>query len=111
MNQDIRSPIFSQKRMDDSTKFRIVREVPAWGVIVLVLTVITFLSGQAITAFYGQRELSGQVKDLIIRVERLTLEISAKNITDVKHDMMLDDLRRRISDLETLETQRHRPSR
>jgi outer membrane murein-binding lipoprotein Lpp len=97
----------THRTSDNGQSYRIVREVPAWGVVTLILTVAVFGGGQAIALFYGQREqgaqierLSARVVELTAQVARLAEEVASKNIADVRHDMLIDDLRRRIVEVE-----------
>lgn len=95
-------------RTNDPERFRIVREVPAWGVVTLIMTVAVFGGGQAITLYFGQKEqgeaigrLSLRVVELTTQVSRLAEEVAAKNLADVRHDMLIDDLRRRMAEIES----------
>lgn len=96
----------SQTRAQDPS-IRIVREIPLWGLISLLLTVAMFGAGQFISQYYAQQAQATAIAALTIRIESLVTEvkllnaqINIKDTKDVQHDTQISNLERRVSDLE-----------
>lgn len=94
-------------RATDGKQYKVVREVPAWSVFLLLASILTFGAGQALALWVGQREqqrtlteLTSRVIELTTEVSRLTEKINGKDMADIRHDLRLDDLGRRITVLE-----------
>jgi len=94
-------------RVSDPKQYRVVREVPVWGVVVLLVGGFVFAAGQAIALYVGQREqqkslidLTSRVIELTVEVAKVTEKLNTKDVADVRHDLRLDDLSRRLANLE-----------
>lgn len=96
-----------KRRAEDKDGIRIIREIPLWGVVTLVASGVIFGAGQAISQFYAQREQEASLGRMYKLLEEVTLQlrtiqvdIKAKDIKDVQHDMGILDLQRRLDALD-----------
>jgi len=87
-------------RASDEQPIRVVRQIPLWGVITMVVTAATFAIATSINQFYGQQRLIEQVAELTTQIKSLTIEVNGKNLKDIEHDIKIADIVRRVSILE-----------
>lgn len=88
---------------DDPNRLRIVRDVPLWGIIMLVLGG----AGQGVALYYGQQagnratvDLKEIVLELRAEIRELRIEFGIKNMELSRHEQRISDHDRRITALE-----------
>lgn len=80
----------------DDPPVKITREIPLpWLVGIVAIGVF-----QAILIWFNQQAQTEQIKTLGSDVRALSVDIGAKNLKDVEHDLKLSDHERRIVGLE-----------
>ena len=90
-------------RADDPEGVTIDRKLPLWGIVLLVVT----FAGQGILVWNGQnlqaaelRHQSEQIHDLTTQVKAMAATLNAKDAVDVKQDLRIDELERRLLTME-----------
>lgn len=90
-------------RIDDPAPIRIVREVPLWGIVIMLFSIVA----QAVSLFYAQQSQGESIQRMTVRIVELTSEIrqlsvsaNVKDIKDAEHDFKLQDHERRLANVE-----------
>ena len=90
-------------RVTDPDAVTIDRKIPLWG----VLSVVGGLLVQAVLVWNGQalqaseiRHQSEQIQDLTQQVKAMAALLAAKDGIDIKQDLRIDELGRRVTALE-----------
>ena len=90
-------------RADDPEGVTIDRKIPLWG----VLSVVGGLLVQAVLVWNGQalqaaeiRHQSDQIQDLTQQVKAMAALMAAKDGIDIKQDLRIDEIGRRVTALE-----------
>lgn len=90
-------------RITDHEAVTIDRKIPLWG----VLSVVGGLLVQAVLVWNGQalqaaeiRHQSDQIQDLTQQVKAMAAVMAAKDGIDIKQDLRIDELGRRVTSLE-----------
>lgn len=90
-------------RTSDPDAVTIDRKIPLWG----VLSVVGGLLIQAVLVWNGQnlqaseiRHQSEQIQDLAQQVKGMSAQLSAKDGIDIKQDVRIDSVERRVTVLE-----------
>lgn len=96
-------------RSEDPEGVTIDRKIPLWG----IMCVVGALVGQAIVVWNSQnlqaaetRHLSEQVHEMAAQLKAVTAQLSAKDAVDVKQDLRIDELERRVLTIEQLKGSR-----
>ncbi len=95
--------ISTHTRETDPDAVTIDRKIPLWG----VLSVVGGLLVQAVLVWNGQalqaaeiRHQSDQIQDLTQQVKAMAALMAAKDGIDIKQDLRIDELGRRVTALE-----------
>jgi hypothetical protein len=96
-----------QEERRQPQQIKIVREIPLWGIITLVITVVVFSATTFLNQYYGQQKLFDivsfqtiKIAEVSEQIRSLTSDLATKNLKDLEHDLLLADIRRRLTDLE-----------
>lgn len=96
-------------RAEDPESITIDRKIPLWG----VLSVVGGLLIQAVLVWNGQnlqaseiRHQSDQIQDLAQQVKAMAAQLQAKDGVDIKQDVRIGDLDRRVTSLEATKERR-----
>lgn len=91
------------RQQDPEGPFRVTRAIPMWG----ILCFLGLGLGQAVLIWANQREQALQLKAIEVaqkeqaeQLRTLAVEVGAKNLKDVEHDLKIADHERRISVIE-----------
>ena len=91
-------------------EIRIVREIPLWGVVSLVITGIIVGASTFINQYYGQKELfilvqaqTVKISEMTDQLTKITVSLQGKDLKDLEHDLRLGDIGRRITTIEAKE--------
>ena len=90
-------------RAQDPDAVTIDRKIPLWG----ILTAAGAVLGQGLLLWNGQnlqaaeiRHQSEQIQDLAQQVKSMAAQIATKDGIDIKQDLRIDELNRRVTVLE-----------
>jgi hypothetical protein len=93
----------AQHRADDPEAMTIDRKIPLWG----IFSVIGAFVIQGAVVWNGQnlqaaelRHQSEQLHELTTQVKAMAAQLSAKDAVDVKQDLRIDELERRVLTME-----------
>lgn len=98
------APEATMHRATDPTgPFKVTREIPLWGIVCFLGLGI----GQAVMMWADQREQRQSLEAIrsiateqTQQLRTLAVEVGAKNLKDVEHDLKIADHERRVSVLE-----------
>lgn len=79
---------------------KITREIPLWGVLGVVATII----GQAAVVWFTQKEQGAQLVQVISELRQVTDSIRQSDVRNERHELKIEDLQRRVQALEQKET-------
>jgi len=92
-------------RTDDPEGMTIDRKIPLWG----VLSFAAFIVGQGLLLWNGQnlqaaelRHQSEQLHELTVQVKAMAAQLNTKDAIDVKQDLRIDELERRVLTVEQI---------
>jgi hypothetical protein len=77
---------------DGDPPIKVNREIPLWGLI----CVIAVIAGQAVTLWFGQQRQAEVLNEMSAQVRQMSLDLGARNLKDVEHDLRLADHERRL---------------
>jgi hypothetical protein len=77
---------------DGDPPIKVNREIPLWGLI----CVIAVIAGQAVTLWFGQQRQAEVLSEMSAQVRQMSLDLGARNLKDVEHDLRLADHERRM---------------
>ena len=93
----------AQTRNTDPDGVTIDRKIPLWG----VLCAAAMIFGQGVLLWKGQdlqaaelRHQSEQIHEMAGNVKAMAAQLSAKDAVDVKQDLRIDELERRVLTVE-----------
>lgn len=100
---DHKESVMAHLRSGDSSSVKVTREIPMWGLITAFAAFVfqTVVGWQAqVAANENISRLVLELKETRVELRELNGKVGLANITDVKHDMLLIDVERRLQTLE-----------